>query len=302
MKILLKLVLRAKNVRFVIRRSSTTVRIGCASGFWGDTQTSSHQLVEYGDIDYLVSDYLSEITMSLLTSSKKKNPKLGYAPDFVHFAVGPLLQTIKAKNIKVITNAGGINPEACAEELIRFSKSLNVDIKVAVVKGDDMVPKLDILKNKNIVDMNNNIKFPKTIMSMNAYFGAYPIKQALNEDVDVIITGRCVDSALVLGPLLHEFNWSLEDYDKLACGSLAGHLLECGAQSTGGIFTDWQEVLNWENIGFPIAECYENGTFFITKPKNTERDSRTFEWNAFRPVAKKKLFVLLMFRTSRIVK
>lgn len=138
MKIVSKSILQAKNVRFGIRRSSTAVRIGCASGFWGDTQTSSHQLVKYGDIDYLVSDYLSEITMSLLTSSKKKNPKLGYAPDFVHFAVGPLLKSIKAKNIKVITNAGGINPEACAEELIKFSKSLNVDIKVAVVKGNSL--------------------------------------------------------------------------------------------------------------------------------------------------------------------
>ena len=136
MKIIFKTFAHMENIRGCIRRSSTAVRIGCASGFWGDTQTSSHQLVKYGNINYLVSDYLSEITMSLLTSSQKKNHKLGYAPDFVHFAVGPLLKDIKANNIKVITNAGGINPEACAEELIRFSKDLGVDIKVAVVKGN----------------------------------------------------------------------------------------------------------------------------------------------------------------------
>nr|CAB3262767.1 uncharacterized protein LOC100182932 [Phallusia mammillata] len=250
--------------------SSKTVRIGCASGFWGDTSTSSEQLVEKGNIDYLVSDYLSEITMSLLTGAKRKNSEMGYAPDFVHHAIGPCLKTIKEKGVKVISNAGGTNPKACAAMLMDVAKKQGQDLKVAVVLGDDMMPKFTQKQlNSSIRELGTNQPLPKSVMSMNAYFGALPIKEALDLGADVVVTGRCVDSALVLAPLMHTFGWCHTDYDKLAAGSLAGHLLECGAQSTGGIFTDWMNVPDWENIGFPIAECKEDGDFIVTKPEST---------------------------------
>lgn len=253
-----------------LRWKSSGVRIGCASGFWGDTPTSSAQLVKKGNINYLVSDYLSEITMSLLTAAKRKNPEMGYAPDFVHFAVGPLLKEIKKKGIKVISNAGGTNPIACAEALSAMSAKMGVDMKIAVVTGDDMMPKAKELKKDDTVkEMFSGQELPPALMSMNAYYGAGPIKDALSAGADIVVTGRCVDSALVLAPLMHEFNWSYEDYDKLAAGSLAGHLLECGCQSTGGIFTDWQMVPDWDTMGFPIAECHADGRFVVTKPPGT---------------------------------
>lgn len=238
------------------------VRIGCASGFWGDTMVAAPQLVHHGNIDYLVFDYLSEITMSLLAKAKQKNPEFGYAPDFVHYSVGPLLKTIKDKGIKVISNAGGINPIACAAALRNACEKANVDMNIAVVTGDDLMP---ILGSGQLQDFN----LPKNLVSMNAYLGAGPIAQALNLGADVVITGRCVDSAVTLAPLLHSFNWDPSDYDLMASGSLAGHLIECGAQVTGGIFTDWEIVPDWDNIGFPIIECYENGDFIVTKPPGT---------------------------------
>uniref|UniRef100_H2YEU5 Uncharacterized protein n=1 Tax=Ciona savignyi TaxID=51511 RepID=H2YEU5_CIOSA len=246
------------------------VRIGCSSGFWGDTTTSTAQLVQTGDIQFLVSDYLSEITMSLLTAAKRKNPELGFAPDFVATSIAPQIKSIKEKGIRVISNAGGTNPLACAAALKEAAKKSGTSLDVAVVLGDDMMPNLPgLLKSGDIKEMGDGKPLPKSVMSMNAYFGALPILKALDLGAEVVVTGRCVDSALVLAPLMHSFGWKVDDYDRLAAGSLAGHLLECGAQSTGGIFTDWESVPDWDNIGFPVAECYSDGHFVLTKPDNT---------------------------------
>ncbi|GBN20842.1 hypothetical protein AVEN_39379-1 [Araneus ventricosus] len=250
-------------------RMSSNIRIGCASGFWGDTAMSVPALVHGGKLDFLVFDYLSEITMSLLAKAKEKNPDLGYTPDFVHSAMAPNLQAIKEKNIRVVANAGGINPHSCADALRAVAKKLNIDLKVAVVTGDDLLPRLENVRNLNIKDMDKGTSLPSNVHSMNAYLGAGPIAKAIDYGADVVITGRCVDSAVVLGPLVSKFKWSFQDLDKLAMGSLAGHLLECGAQSAGGIHTDWHLIKDWHNMGFPIAECKENGEFTISKPPNT---------------------------------
>ena len=245
------------------------VRIGCSSGFWGDSTVAAPQLIQTGNLNYLVADYLSEITMSLLTAAKHKMPDMGYAPDFVQAAVGPYLAGIKANGVKVVSNAGGINPIACAHAVREAAKKAGVDLKVASIVGDDIMSRHKELMQAGIVDMFSGANYPSTMTSMTAYLGAGAIAKALDMGADIVVTGRCTDSALVLGPLMHEFKWSPTDYDLLASGSLAGHLIECGAQVTGGNFTDWQSVPDWHNIGFPIVECNEDGSFIVTKPPNT---------------------------------
>lgn len=246
-----------------------TIRIGCASGFWGDSAVSAPQLIYKGKIDFLVFDYLSEITMSLLTAAKNKMPNMGFCPDFIQAGIGPYLGAIKQNGIRVVSNAGGINPLSCAAAVEEAAKKSGVDIKVAVVTGDDLIAQKSDIEKQNITDMFSGISFPPTVTSMTAYFGAGAIKRALDLGADVVVTGRCTDSALALGPLLHSFQWPENDYNLLAAGSLAGHLIECGAQSTGGIFTDWHTVPEWNNIGFPIAECSADGNFILTKPEHT---------------------------------
>ncbi|XP_045203626.2 uncharacterized protein LOC123556747 isoform X1 [Mercenaria mercenaria] len=247
-----------------------TVRIGCASGFWGDSMVAAPQLIHMGKLDYLVFDYLSEITMSLLAAVKKKtNGAGGFTPDFVQVAMAPHIKDIKSKGVKVISNAGGVNPEACAAALKTVCEAANVDLSIAVVTGDDLMSQIPELQSSGITEMNSGISMPTSITSMNAYLGAGPISRALDLGADIVVTGRCVDSALVLAPLLHKFQWSMEDFDALAKASLAGHLVECGAQVTGGIFTDWHTIKDWSNIGFPIVECASDGDFVVTKPPKT---------------------------------
>jgi hypothetical protein len=249
--------------------NSKTVRIGCASGFWGDTAVSAPQLIHKGKLDFLVFDYLSEITMSLLTAARQKFPSMGYAPDFVQAGIGPYLKTIKQKGIRVISNAGGINPLACAAAIQDAAKKSDVDIKVVVVTGDDIMTEKSELEKQNVREMFSGQSFPTSMTSLTAYLGAGPIQRALDLGADIVVTGRCTDSALTLAPLLHMFHWSHGDYNLLAAGSLAGHLIECGAQATGGIFTDWDTVPDWYNIGFPIVECSSDGSFVLTKPAGT---------------------------------
>ncbi|MGA8653847.1 MAG: acyclic terpene utilization AtuA family protein [Xanthobacteraceae bacterium] len=244
------------------------VRIGCASAFWGDSTAGAEQLVRRGEIDFLVFDYLAEITMSLLARARARKPELGYVPDFVE-AVAPLLSEIKRKGIRIVSNAGGINPQAAAMALRRKAEEAGVALEIAVVTGDDLTGRADEIRAAGVTEMFSGAAMPEKLTTMNAYLGAQPIALALDRGADVVITGRCVDSAVVLGPIVHAFGWSWTDYDKLAQGSLAGHLLECAAQVTGGLFTDWREVPGWDDMGMPIAACSADGSFVVTKPPGT---------------------------------
>lgn len=245
------------------------IRIGGASGFWGDSAIAAPQLVHGGQVDYLSFDYLAELTMSILARNRAKNPAAGYADDFVDVAMRSVLGEIAARGIRVLSNAGGINPRACADALLQLAAEQGVTLKVAVVEGDDLLPQLAALRDADVRDLHDGRALPGKLLSANAYFGAMPIVRALEQGAQVVITGRCVDSALPLAALIHEFGWSAHDHDLLAAGSLAGHLIECGPQGTGGLFTDWEHVPEWENIGYPIIECHADGSFVITKPEGT---------------------------------
>ena len=246
------------------------VRIGCGTGFWGDSPEGPAQLVRSGGIDYLVMDYLAEITMSILARMKARKPELGYATDFVTMVMKPLAREIAARKIRVVTNAGGVNPDACRDALLAAFREAGVELKVAVVRGDDLSASAEACRAAGTREMFSGAPMPDKLASVNAYLGAFPIAAALDAGADVVITGRVVDSAVVLGPLIHEFGWKPGDYDLLSAGSLAGHVLECGTQVTGGIFTDWRETVDgWADMGFPIAECAADGSFVLTKPAGT---------------------------------
>jgi hypothetical protein len=245
------------------------VRIGGASGFWGDSRVAVPQLVASGAVDYLVFDYLAETTMAILAAARMKRPELGYATDFVDVAMQPVLAEIAARGIRVVSNAGGIHPRACVAALEAVIAAAGLPLKVAVVEGDDVSAQLPALAGAGTRDMFSGEALPERVLSANAYLGAVPIARALAAGADIVVTGRVVDSALALGPLMHEFGWAGSDYDLLAAGSLVGHIIECGCQATGGLFTDWEAVPDWANIGYPIAECRADGTFRITKPAGT---------------------------------
>lgn len=243
------------------------VRVGGASGAWGDSPMAIEQLLT-ADVDYLMMDYLAEVTMSLLARARLKDANAGFPPDFVAY-LKPHLAELARRKIKVVSNAGAVNPQACRRTIEAACADAGIAIKVAVVEGDDVMPLLDALRAEGVREAVSGAPIPARMLTANAYLGALPIAAALAQGADIVITGRCADSALALGVLMHEFGWQQNDYDRLAAGSLVGHLLECGPQSTGGTFTDWDQVPDWHNIGYPIAECRSDGTFTLAKPKHT---------------------------------
>lgn len=250
------------------------IRIANAGGYWGDDPFALRRQVQGSlKLDYITIDYLAELTMSILQKQKSKNPTLGYAKDFVTI-LEPLLEECLQKKITIITNAGGINPTACKDALFAIACKKNLHLKIAVVDGDNLLPDIENLRAKNVTfaNMETNETFEdcaENILCANAYIGAQPIVEALKHKPHIVVCGRVTDSSLTLAPLIHEFNWSEHDYNQLAHGIVAGHLLECGAQACGGNFTDWQKVPSFIDIGLPIAECFSDGTFVLTKHPNT---------------------------------
>lgn len=251
-----------------------SIRIASGQGFWGDLPNAPINQVRKGPIDYLVMDYLAEVTMSIMQKQKLRNPDHGYARDFVG-VVREILPDIAKKGIKVISNAGGVNPEACKEQILQAIEEQGYeDIKVAVIDGDNILDDLDTLiedghplKNMETGEPISSVK--DELLSANVYFGSRPIVEALNKGADIVVTGRVTDTGLTLAPMIHEFDWSFDDYDKMSAGTIAGHIIECGAQVSGGNFTDWEKINDFIDIGFPIIEANSDGSFYVTKHEDT---------------------------------
>ena len=244
------------------------VVIGGAAGAWGDSSFAAPQLLDAERCDYIFFEALAEITMGILTRAREKDPALGYATDVIGM-IGRDLPRFVEQGVRVVTNAGGVNPKAASEALQAMADQAGVSIHIAWIEGDNLMDRMDELGMLGLTEMSDGSSLVADPLSFNAYLGARPIAAALSAGADVVITGRCVDSALALGPLIHEFGWGPEDLDRLSHGSLVGHLLECGPQSTGGLLTDWEDVPVWEMLGYPIAECRADGSFVLTKPEGT---------------------------------
>lgn len=247
------------------------IRIGSGQGYWGDWQEAPVLQVESGPLDYLVMDYLAEVTMSIMQKQKSRNPKLGYATDFIPLMKN-ILPTIVDKNIKVIANAGGVNPLACVEAIKDVADKLGFKgLKIAAVYGDDISSELDQIISKGFplknMETGDDLKTVlDRVSSANVYFGAQPVLKALQQEAQIIVCGRVTDTSITLAPMIYEFGWKLDDWDKLAAGVIGGHINECGAQSSGGNFlAGWEEVPDMDLIGFPIVEAYPDGKLIITK-------------------------------------
>lgn len=250
------------------------IKIASGQGFWGDLPNAPIDQVKNGDIDYLVMDYLAEVTMSIMQKQRMRNEKYGYARDFVD-VIKATLQEIKHDGVKVISNAGGVNPNACKDAILEVAKKAGVNgLKIAVVDGDNILPNLDELiaagHELNNMETGESIRtVKKDLLSANVYFGCRPIVEALEKGADIVITGRVTDTGLTLAPMVYEFGWDFENYDLMAAGTVAGHIIECGAQVSGGNFTDWERVDDFVSIGFPIIEAYPDGAFYVTKHEGT---------------------------------
>lgn len=250
------------------------VRVANGQGFWGDSILGPVRLLEEGPLDYLTLDYLAEVTMSIMQKLRSRKPEMGYATDFVQL-IDRVWPTIKDGKVRIVANAGGVNPHACKDAVLKVLAAHGAhDVKVAVVEGDDILDDLDGIMSKGEGFKNMDTGAPlasvrDTVTSANVYLGAFPIAEALDQGARIVITGRGTDPGLVIGPLIHEFGWGPEDWDKLAAGTVAGHILECGAQCTGGNYTDWREIPNLAMVGYPIVEAQADGSFVVTKHEGT---------------------------------
>jgi hypothetical protein len=250
------------------------IRIASGQGFWGDLPNAPIHQVKRGDIDYLVMDYLAEVTMSIMQKQRMRNEKFGYARDFVD-VIDAVMNDVLNRGVKIISNAGGVNPAACKDAILEIAQRRGVKgLKIAVVDGDDILPGLDKLIDDGHLLNNMETGEPITtvkddLLSANVYFGCRPIVDALNEGADIVITGRVTDTGLTLAPMVYEFGWEYQNYDLMAAGTIAGHIIECGGQVSGGNFTDWETVDNLVDIGFPIIEAYPDGSFYVTKHEGT---------------------------------
>jgi hypothetical protein len=250
------------------------IRIASGQGFWGDLLTAPIDQVTKGPVDYLMMDYLAEVTMSIVQKQKLKDPKLGYAKDLIS-TIDAILPQLVEKNIKLITNGGGVNLEACRDAIVEVAKKHGLNVKIGIVTGDNILDDIDQLvaegaELKNMEDGEAVAGVRDRILSANVYLGAGPIVEALKDGAQIVITGRTTDTGLCLAPMIYEFGWSMDDWDKMAIGTIAGHIIECGAQSSGGNYMeDWRSVPDMANVGFPIIEAYPNGEFFVTKHPGT---------------------------------
>jgi len=251
------------------------IRIASGQGFWGDLLNAPYDQVTKGPVDYMMMDYLAEVTMSIMQKQKRKDSSLGYARDLVPL-MERILPVLVKKNIKVITNGGGVNPTACRDAIFAVARKLGITgLKIGVVLGDDILDQIDDLKVngvplKNMESQESLDAVRDKVMSANVYFGAWPIVEALRKGANIVITGRTTDTGLTLAPMIFEFGWKENDWDKIAAGTVAGHILECGGQASGGNFSaDWRAVPDIAHIGFPIAEAYPNADIVITKHENT---------------------------------
>ena len=249
------------------------IRIGNGQGFWGDSIDAPVRLAKDGPLDYLTLDYLAEVTLSIMQRQKLKNPNAGYARDFIDL-VGRILPEIQNDGLKVITNAGGVNPNSCRDELLKLSKSTGSPIKIGVIQGDDIFPTLADLRKQGVAfdNMDTGYSFDSIIdkvYSANVYINSSTIAEALDKGAQIVLAGRVSDPGLALGPCIYEFGWKADNYNLIAAGTLAGHITECGAQCTGGNYSRWQDVPDLADVGYPIIEMQPNGEFCITKHENT---------------------------------
>ena len=256
--------------------SERTVRIAAGQGFWGDWLEAPVRQVRGGPIDYLMMDYLAEVTMSIMQKQKSRDPRAGYARDFVPL-MERILPDVVEKGIRVTSNAGGVNPRGCAEAVLEAARRLGLGgrVRVGLVSGDDILDRLDqlIAAGHPLADMETGrplAEIRDRVLSANAYLGMAPIVEALRGGATVVVTGRVTDTGLTLGPIFHEFGWSPDDWDKVAAGTVAGHIIECGAQASGGnLLRGWRGVKGLENPGFPIVEAAPDGSFVVTKHPGT---------------------------------
>jgi hypothetical protein len=252
------------------------VRIACGQGFWGDMLEAPVQQVRGGPIDYLMLDYLAEVTMSIMQKQRARDPASGYARDFVPL-MREILPDCVERNIRVTANAGGVNPEGCAAAVREVARELNLAgrLRIGTVTGDDIMPYLDDFLARGMELRNMDTGEPLSevrdrIQSANVYLGAWPMVEALGRGAQVVITGRATDTGLTLAPIIHEFGWGRTDWNKLSAGTIAGHIIECGAQCSGGNCQyDWQSIPDLAGVGYPVVEVYPDGSFFVTKHKGT---------------------------------